>query len=146
MPRLKNVSTKNQTESPARRSYSRSDYEDFHETLAAPIPNRTYRSEIDMTVDRSPVAEQAVRLIATVALSLLGVRFITSLLTSDSTNEFVRFMDTLTGWLVSPFQSWLGRPALSTGGLIDLPALAAIATVLILAALVIRVLRPRLEY
>jgi uncharacterized protein YggT (Ycf19 family) len=115
--------------------------DEFHETLAQPMPNRTYRSEIEQA-DAPSALEQLVRYVAVVLDLLLAVRFIVSLFTTDTANSFVAFIFGLTNWLVAPFQVLFGAtPTGSAGGYFDWSALAAIAVVSLLAALIIRLLQ-----
>jgi uncharacterized protein YggT (Ycf19 family) len=120
-------------------------YDEFHETLAAsatPVPNRTYRSEIDLTNDHPSVAEQIVRFVAVVLEGLLAIRFITNLFSADRTNGFVNFFNTATDWLVQPFQALLGQSPLGTAGFVDWPAIAALIVVGAIAWIIIRLMRP----
>jgi uncharacterized protein YggT (Ycf19 family) len=119
----------------------------FHESLAAhapapatPIPNRTYRSEVDLTESHASTAEQIVRFIATLLDTLLVLRFVTSLFSADRSNGLVNALYALTDWLVKPFQALFGAPT-GTGGFFDWPALTAIVVVSVLATLIIRFVR-----
>jgi uncharacterized protein YggT (Ycf19 family) len=130
-----------------KRDYPRRD-DNFHETLAQPVPNRTYRSEIEQ-LETPSALEQLVRYVAVLLDLLLAVRFVVSLFTTNTTNGFVAFIFGLTNWLVAPFQAIFGAtPTGSAGGYFDWSALAAIALVSILAAFIIRLLQgPRtVEY
>jgi uncharacterized protein YggT (Ycf19 family) len=131
---------------PRSRSYPRRD-DDFRETLAAPIPNRTYRSEIE-DFEHPSALEQLVRYVAVLLDVLLAIRFVISLFTTNTTNSFVAFIYGLTNWLVAPFQALFGHaPANATGGYFDWAALAAMVVVSVLAALIIRLLQgPKEEY
>ncbi len=122
--------------------------DDFHETLAQPMPNRTYRSEIEQ-IEAPSALEQLVRYVVVLLDLLLAVRFVISLFTTNTSNSFVAFIFGLTNWLVAPFQAIFGAtPTGSIGGYFDWSALAAIAVVSILAAIIIRLLQgPRtIEY
>jgi uncharacterized protein YggT (Ycf19 family) len=116
------------------------DQTEFHETLAEPVPNRTYRSEIE---EAQPSAlESLVRYVAVILDILLAVRFVISLFTTNTANGFVAFVYGLTNWLVAPFQALFGQtPTGSTTGYFDWSALAAIVVVSLLAMLILRLLR-----
>jgi uncharacterized protein YggT (Ycf19 family) len=122
--------------------------DEFLETLAQPIPNRTYRSQID--TDVGPTAlEQLVRYVAILLDILLAVRFAVSLFSVNTANSFVAFIFGLTNWLVAPLQILFGSPQMGTNtGYFDWSALAAIIVVSVLASLIVRLLQgPRtIEY
>jgi uncharacterized protein YggT (Ycf19 family) len=124
-------------------SYNRNrpEQSEFHETLAAPIPNRTYRSEIDRTESHTNIAEQIVRAVATTLGVLLALRFITSLFSANRDDGLVNAIYTLTDWIVQPFQAVLGGAPTSTSGFFDWAALAALVVLSILAAFIGRLIR-----
>jgi hypothetical protein len=131
---------------PSRRD--RRDYDEFHETLAAPAPARTYRSERDTSrtdYDRVSVLEEIVRYVSVLLGLLLGVRFVISLFTANATGGLTGFLRSTTNWIVAPFQTLFGRPPSGTGGFFDWPTLAALVVVAIITTLLISLLRPR-EY
>jgi uncharacterized protein YggT (Ycf19 family) len=119
------------------------DEPEFRETLAAPVPNRTYRSEVDLTESRAAVTEQIIRFATALLSALLAIRFIVSLFTSDRGNALAGFFYATTDWLVRPFQAVLGQPPAGSEGLgfFDWPALAALALTLLVATLLIRFIR-----
>jgi uncharacterized protein YggT (Ycf19 family) len=119
----------------------RTEQDEFHETLAAPIPNRTYRSEIDVTESRATAAEQLLRAVATALGILLAIRFITSLFSANREDALVNATYTLTDWMVRPFQAILGGAPATTSGFFDWAALAALVVLSILAAFIGRLLR-----
>jgi hypothetical protein len=51
-----------------------------------------------------------------------------------------------TNWVVSPFQTVIGRPPTWTGGFFDWPALVALIVVALLSLLLLGLLRPRTDY
>jgi hypothetical protein len=121
---------------------TRSDYQDFHESLAAPVPNRTYRSQVDLIDTQPSLFEQVIRLIGGILIVLLAGRLITGLFTSDPNNPVVAFFWNATNWLVWPFQALLGQPEINaTRGFFDWPAVAAIVAVSVIAALLVRLVR-----
>jgi uncharacterized protein YggT (Ycf19 family) len=121
------------------------DYEEFHESLAAPAANRTYRSEVDLATDRASTAEQVVRFISTILGTLLTIRFLISLFTADRTNGLVNFFYATTDWMVRPFQLLFNQTPAGSGGFFDVPALVALAVLGFLTWLVLRTIRPRLD-
>jgi hypothetical protein len=128
---------------PRRPGRTRRDHDGFRETLAAPIPNQTYRTEVDLVDSRPTVIEQTVRLIAAVLSLLLTGRLIAELFTTDRANGYVAFFANATDWLVWPFQFLLGKPPVNaTGGFFDWPAVAAIVVVSVVAGLIVRTIRP----
>lgn len=126
----------------ARLNRDRRQYDDFRESVAAPVPNRTYRSAVELE-DRSSIAEQIVRIVAVVLGILLALRFIINLFSYPKTSGFANFIYATTNWAVKPFQYLFGQPAATTGGFFDWPALAAIVAVGIIASILIALLRPR---
>lgn len=115
--------------------------DEFLETLAQPMPNRTYRSQIE--ADAGPTAlEQLVRYVAVLLDILLAVRFAVSLFSANTANSFVAFIFGLTNWLVTPFQVIFGSPQTGANtGYFDWSALVAIVVVSVLAGLIIRLLQ-----
>jgi hypothetical protein len=106
--------------------------DEFRETLAQPMATpRSYRAETAPAVAASP-AEQIIRAIAGVLNTLLALRFITALFSTDTTNGWVSFIMGLTNWLVTPFEN-LFNMAPTGGSFFDLPSLAAIVVVSLLA-------------
>lgn len=132
--------------SPApRRRLRPRDYDDFRETLAAPAP-RTYRDDIIRTPARpgytrsTPSMEQIVRIAATILNTLLVVRFIVALFSTDTSNTFIKIILNATTWLVRPFQYLFGTPP-SGGSYFDLPALGAIAVITLAAWIISSLVR-----
>ncbi|MDB5178859.1 MAG: hypothetical protein JWN01_802 [Patescibacteria group bacterium] len=133
----------NDPDSVRRRTRAREDSETFRETLAAPIPNQTYRSQVDLIDTRPSAIEQAVRLIATLLSLLLVGRLIAGLFTTSPTNGYLSFFYAATNWMVWPFQAIFGQPPINTtGGFFDWPAVAALVAVSLIAGLLIRAIRP----
>ena len=120
----------------ARYNRDRRHYDDFRESVAAPVPNRTYRSTVELE-DRSSVAERVVRVVAVVLGILLAIRFVINLFSYPRTSGFANFIYATTNWAVQPFQFLFGQPATTTGGFFDWPALAAIVAVGIIASILI---------
>ena len=116
--------------------------ENFHESLAQPVPNRTYRSQVDLTDTPASPIEQIVRLLASLLCLFLTLRFVTNLFTSGA-NGWTNFVHAATNWLVRPFQSFFPQPVISSGGTFDWPAVAAFIAVIIAAAILVRLTRPR---
>lgn len=122
----------------ARRRQQR-DYDEFRETLAGAPPLVDYRAD-DTRTYRSPMssavyspAERVVRAIAAVLNSIIGIRFLVSLFTTDTTNLAVQLVQNLTNWIVQPFASAFTAPGLFGSGVLDLPAVAAIVVVSLVA-------------
>ncbi|HEY2004784.1 MAG TPA: hypothetical protein VGH44_06770 [Candidatus Saccharimonadia bacterium] len=118
-------------------------YDDFRETVAAPMPNRTYRSAVELE-NHSSVAEQIVRIAAVILGILLAIRFVINLFSYPRTSGFASFIYGTTNWAVQPFQYLFGHAATTSGGFFDWPALAAIVATGIIASILIALLRPRL--
>lgn len=116
--------------------------EDFHESLAQPVPNRTYRSQVDLTDTPTSPLEQIVRLTATLLGLLILLRFVTNLFTVDRAHGWVNFINGATDWIVRPFQSFIPQPTITSGGVFDWPAIAAAIAVAVVAAILVRLLRP----
>jgi len=128
---------------PPRKRRGRNHQEDFHETLAAPIANQPYRSQIDLIDTRPSTVEQIVRLVAVILSLLLLGRLITNLFTTDPNNSYVNFFNIATTWMVWPFQLVFGQPPINaTGGFFDWPAIVAMIVVSLVTALIVRVIRP----
>jgi uncharacterized protein YggT (Ycf19 family) len=132
------------TETPSRRpNHDRRNYDEFRESLAA--PGRTYRSAIEPD-DRVSLVERIIRYAALVLGFLLAMRFLVSLFTGNVANPIVNFFRATTNWVVSPFQTVIGRPPTGTGGFFDWPALVALIVVALLSLLILGLLRPRTDY
>ncbi len=108
----------------------RLDHDEFYETMAAPTAQPYYDQEAVRVY--SPV-EQFVRVVAGILNVLLALRFVLALFTSDTASAIVAVIFNVTNWLVAPFQSLFGTPPSEGGGFFDLPALAAIVFVALLA-------------
>jgi hypothetical protein len=115
---------------------------EFHESLAATIPNRTYRSRIEAPV-RPTVLQVLVRSAAVIVVGLLVIRFAIELFTTSRANRAVNSVFRASDWAVWPFQHVFGRvPAQSiTMGTFDWSALAAIIGVIIISAILLTLLR-----
>ena len=118
-------------------------YDEFGESMATPVPNRTYRSSVETVDDKSSLVEQVVRYVAVILGALLAIRFVINLFSGYRSSGFTNFIYATTNWMVRPFQALFGQPAASTGGFFDWPAIAAIVTVGIVAGILIALLRPR---
>ena len=121
-------------------------YDEFKETLATPIPNQSYRSEVENGEDRTWIADRIIRYAALILGLLLAIRFVSSLFTGNVGNPVINFFRITTNWIVSPFQAVVGSTASSVGGFYDWPALAALVAVAVIAALLISLMRPRHTY
>jgi hypothetical protein len=121
-------------------------YDEFKETLATPIPNDNYRSSVESGEDRTSIADRIIRYAAVILGLLLAIRFVSSLFTANVGNPLVNFFRVTTNWIVSPFQAVIGSSASSVGGFYDWPALVALAAVVVIAALLISLMRPRDTY
>jgi len=131
---------------PGRRpNRDRRQYDEFRESVAAPVPNRTYRSAVE-THDRAGVAETIIRYAALVLGFLLLMRFVVSLFTANVANPLVNFFRTVTNWIVAPFQNFFGGAPAGTGGFFDWAALAALIAVGIIGVLLLSLIRPRDTY
>jgi hypothetical protein len=120
---------------PTRRR-QRDQYDEFRESLAAPVP-ATYRSR-ELTSDglqMRPVsrAERLIRGIGTLLAALLAIRFIANLIAGNAAGPFTNLARDLTGWLVSPFATIFNTTVPSGRGYIDVPALVAIVVVSVVA-------------
>jgi Flp pilus assembly protein TadB len=125
----------------ARANRDRQHYDSFRESVATPVPNRTYRSDVDLVSDRPGTAERVVRYVAVALGALLAVRFVINLFATSHTGGFTAFIYATTNWMVRPFQLLLGQPPASTGGFFDWPALAALVVVGIVASVIIGLMR-----
>jgi len=115
---------------------------EFYESLASASP-RTYRDDLAASRDVVPTdpvylrtvspVEQVVRVAAGVLEMLLAIRFVVALFSSNLQNAVVSVLYTLTDWVVRPFQALFGTPPSGGGGYVDLPALAAIVFVALVA-------------
>lgn len=111
----------------------RGDYDEFHESLATPYAERdtAYWS-----------VGNIVSAIAGVLDVLLLIRFVTHLVSSDTTLGFVALVDGLTNWLAVPFGALLGFTTATTAtGYVDWAALVAVIVVSVIAAVVNRAIR-----
>jgi hypothetical protein len=119
------------------------EYDTFRESLAAPVPNRSYRSQIDM-IDTGPsVLEQLIRYVAIILDILIAIRFVIKLFAPSSASTFVTFIYGMTNWIILPFQPLVGAPPATLTGYFDWASLAAIAAVSLVAALLIALIKPR---
>jgi hypothetical protein len=126
-------------DSPHRREREREvEHEEFYETMAASRP-ATYRTEVVEVVPSG--AERAVQLVAGILNTLLALRFVIALFTSDTTNALTAVIFNATNWLVAPMQALFGTPPSGGGGYFDLPALAAIVLVSVIAWLINTLIR-----
>ena len=126
-------------DSPRRRiREAEAEHDEFYETMATAGP-RTYRTEV---VEVAPTgAERAVQIVAGILNTLLALRFIVALFTSDTANALTAVIFNATAWLVAPMQTLFGTPPSGGGGYFDLPALAAIVLVAVVAWLVNTLIR-----
>jgi uncharacterized protein YggT (Ycf19 family) len=139
MDKTKRKTTKKPTTAPRLR---RND--EFRETLAAPMPNSSYRSEIDL-IDEAPSSlEQAVRTVAGFLILLLTIRFIVSFISLDRSGAWASLFYPLTNWAVSPFLPVFGQSSvIQTSGFVDWATLTAIFVTTITTWIVIKAIRPR---
>ncbi len=115
------------------------DHDKFYESIAAPARQSYY--EPGTAGDYTPV-EQVVQIVAGILNLLLALRFVMALFTSDTSNAFVAVLFAATDWLVAPFQSLFASPPPTNGiGFFDLPALAAIVAVWVLAWIISMIAR-----
>lgn len=121
-------------------------YDEFRETLATPIANNSYRSEIAHGESRVWIVDRIIRYAAIILVLLLAIRFVSSLFTANIGNPLVNFFRVTTNWIVSPFQVVVGSTASPVGGFYDWPALAALVAVAVIATLLINLMRPRDTY
>ncbi|HEY6736810.1 MAG TPA: hypothetical protein VI322_03780 [Candidatus Saccharimonadia bacterium] len=107
-------------------------YDDFHETLNAPI-DRDYTSYWPVT--------NVISAIAGILDALLLIRFVVHLFTSDTAIGLVALIQGLTNWLVAPFDGLIGTTPTTGSGYVDWPALLAVVVISLIAALIMRVTR-----
>ncbi|HUD11463.1 MAG TPA: hypothetical protein VMS08_03560 [Candidatus Saccharimonadia bacterium] len=120
------------------------EYDEFRESLAAPIPNNSYRSDVDLIDDEPPAAEQIIRWIAGILILLLAVRFLIDYLSPDRFGAWASFFYVSTNWAVQPFQSLYGQSfVIGPTGFLDWAALTAIAAISAVAWIIVRLLRPK---
>lgn len=126
---------------PARRPPVKSQ---FRESLAAPVPARTYRSPA-LPATRPGTLEMLIRYIAVILGLLLALRFVISLFKSTRTGTAVGALYGLTDWIVRPFERVLPQPPASSmvTGYFNWAAIAALAVVLIVTAILLRLARPK---
>jgi hypothetical protein len=129
-----------------RSNRDRQKYDEFRETLSTPMPNQTYRSEVEHIGRRASIIDRAIRYLAVILSGLLAIRFVIALLTASVDNPLVGFFRFTTDWIVTPFQAVLGISTPSAGGFFDWPTLAALIAVAVIATLLIRSVRPRDTY
>ena len=126
------------------KNQSKQNYDEFRETLASPIPNSTYRTEIDLIDGKPSLLEQLVRFVAVALTFLLGVRFLINLFTLNRSGDWASFFYVTTNWAVEPFQNVLNVPTVtSSNSFVDWAALAAIAVIAIVAWILIILLHPK---
>src|SRR5689334_17320241 len=109
----------------------RPETDEFYETMAAPMHQvRSPEMSID---DTRSSAERVVSFIAGVLNILLIIRFIAALFSSNANNPVMAVIFNATNWLAAPFQTIFGSPPSGGGGYFDLPALAALVAVSVVA-------------
>jgi hypothetical protein len=124
----------------------RQKYDEFRETLSTPMPNQTYRSEVEHIGRRASIIDRIIRYASVVLSGLLAIRFVIALLTANVDNPLIGFFRITTDWIVSPFQAVLGISTPAVGGFFDWPTLAALIVVVVIAMLLLRSVRPRDTY
>lgn len=117
----------------------------FRESLSASIPNRTYRTRIDVPTGPS-LLELVIRFGAAVMVTCLILRFAIEAITARTGDGLVRAIDLVTSWLVAPIQGALGAHAQTAAGYIDWAVLIAIIVVIGLASVLSKLTRKRLSY
>jgi hypothetical protein len=120
-------------------------YDEFHETLATPLPNQAYRDRIETPTVHPTALELTIRVLAVLLSAVIAVRLMFGLFNAGRTTPVVNLVYTGTDWIVQPFQSLFGTPNSGTGGYFDWPAVAAILVVGIFAGLLVGLIRPRPE-
>ena len=118
------------------------DYDEFHETMN-PAVSTDYQqqSRVDTNTDHtSSMGEQIVRTVASVLSALLLLRLLTHLFSNNQTNGFVGLVNGLTDWMATPFQGLFQNVPAGTSGFFDIPAIAALISVMVLAYLINRLL------
>ncbi len=115
------------------------DYDEFYETIAVSRP-RTYRSEANLEIVPS-IGEQWVGLVAGILYTLLVLRLLVALVSSDMHNTFVRAVFALTGWLVTPAALVVGGMPRDGAGFLDLAAILTIIAVAVIAWILRRGIR-----
>ena len=122
----------------------RQHYDNFRESIATPVPNRTYRSQADTLSDRSTIPERVIRYVAVILGALLAIRFIVNLFVTPAHAGYAaHLVYAATNWAVRPFQLLFGQPPTTMGGFFDWPALASLIAVGIIASILISLIRPR---
>ena len=121
-------------------------YDEFRESLAAPMPNSSYRSKIDRIDDEPSSLEQTLRTVAGFLILLLAVRFFIDLYSLNRFGAWASFFYLLTNWAVSPFLGIFGQSqVIAATGFVDWAALVSIAVTATIAWIMIRLIRPRPE-
>jgi uncharacterized protein YggT (Ycf19 family) len=134
--------TKSKTTKKAKRTRERQP-DEFRETLAAPMPNSSYRSEIDLIDEEPSTLEQTDRTVAGFLILLLVVRFIVNFFSLDRFGAWTSFFYLLTNWVVSPFLPIFNQSSvIATSGFIDWAALTTIIVITAVAWIAIRFIRP----
>ncbi len=72
--------------------------------------------------------------------ALLGFRIFFKLIGANPSAQFVRLIYEASGWLLRPFRGIVSTPQLA-GGVIDLPAMIALMSYLVVGGLIVQLVR-----
>jgi hypothetical protein len=115
---------------------------------AAPVARPVARPPVVRSVRRTTVftepgyrAVQLVWLLLTVAEAFVALRVIFRAVSANPEAGFVRFVDTVAGTLVSPFQPIVADVRLGGGGVLEIGSLIAMAVFLAAALALVRLIR-----
>jgi uncharacterized protein YggT (Ycf19 family) len=87
---------------------------------------------------------QFVRIISTILVVLLAVRFIVNLFSPDQFGAWTAFFYATTNWAVQPFLGLYGQPSyIGTTSFVDWAALTAIVVTTLVAWVIVTLLKPR---
>jgi succinate dehydrogenase hydrophobic anchor subunit len=113
----------------------------FRETLAptAPVYREVVREHVPTR--RAGLLEMLVGWVAGLVMILLAIRFVFSLLAVNQANGFSNFTYNVTSGFVSPFNGLFSSNPSSGLGYFDLPAVAAVLVVALVAWAVVAILR-----
>jgi hypothetical protein len=131
---------------PSKRSQRRAEdqYDEFHESLASPMGNASYRSEIDLIDTRPSMLGQFVQVASAVLIVLLAIRFIINLFSPDQFGAWTAFFYATTNWAVQPFLGLYNQASyIGTSSFVDWAALTAIVVTTLVAWVIITLLKPR---
>jgi hypothetical protein len=106
---------------------------------APPVMRRVRRTTV--LTEPGYRAVQLVWLLLTVAEAFVALRVIFRAVSANPVAGFVRFVDTVAGALVSPFQSIVADVRLGSGGILEIGSLIAMAVFLAAALVLVRLIR-----